>query len=304
MWMPALLLATTALGTSNAVSEAETRFLTRAAALSIDEACDVFTQEERQALSAGLAQSRRDLADSPQGREAVERALGAVRADRGLARCGSAAVQRIAREARDAATEILRQPWMAFDGPARRWEADRTSYDFVRWPLLQPLSEGRFGLAVMEGRGDGRKTAPALVLEGRIAAASAVIVMRDPARIEQPYDVTLGGYYAVPDGLTLARFSAPAHGEKRIAASAALAPDLAARLATDRERVGDTVATGFRFPEGTLEAISMLDAHEAVAIELISPRGEVIKRVWVEAGHLAGARDFLALPYQKAAHAP
>lgn len=306
MWMPAAFLLAAALGNSTSVTEAEAKFYLRAQALAADEACEFLTGPERDILQAGLSQARRDLASAGIEPAQVEAALALIRTDRRLAACTSAPVEALAGDARAAAIEIMRQPVQTFDGPGRSWRVDRTRYDFVRWPVLQEMEDARFGRAVLRGDPaprdgiDARDQAPVLVLAGERGAVSAVLVLRDTDRAPAPYDRTLGGLLALPDGEPLARYSAPAHAERRILASGKLSDQAARRLLGDAPRP-EAPACGFVFPEASLDGLGELEPYEAAAIELYDSRGERIERIWIEAGHLRAALNFVALPYQPGA---
>lgn len=290
-----------ALGASNPSggTALEATFIGRARAIAADEACDLFDENQRTALESGLSQARRDLRRAGYDGGDIEAALARVRTDRQLADCGSEGVLALAEDYRSAYAGYARQPSLNFEGPRRRWSADRTEYDFVHWPLMQKIDGGHFGRAVLSGpRDETRQVEPAVVLAGQSEAVSAMLVLRDPTKRAQAYDRTLGGLYALPDGEELARYSAPSHAERRIFASGRIDP-AQARILNAGERGNDLPdAYGFRFPESALTALAALEPQEGAAIELVDNRGRVIDRVWVEAGQLQAALDFASMPYE------
>jgi len=164
---------------------------------------------------------------------------------------------------------------MTFPGARLAWTADRYGWDRTGWRLKQATTLGASPIAFgYAGKGAAPELAAVISWHGRPRPYAARIVLRDPARLRQPW---LAG-----DGL------APAAARASFWASGVEAADPA--LLAEGRRAGDA----WRFPASAAAALERLDPREAFAIEFHFRDGSVAT-ARLEAGDFAAGRAFLAL---------
>ena len=175
---------------------------------------------------------------------------------------------------------------MDFPGAFGSWRADRRSLakDGANWRLSQSARAN--GGSIVFGMAADGPGAPALTAvvtaPGALSAASARLVLRDPAKAPSPYLDTrrtdLGGRSTPRFASQI--FMAMAKGGAPLGLSPA----------------GASGATSFRFPEAAARALEGLDPREAVTLELVFPTrtGERVETTLFEVGDFAAGRAFLA----------
>lgn len=247
-----------------------------------DARCHLFSPEVGHALAAARVQARNaalragdsSTAVEATERRAVDKASGVDCRSRGLA----LAAERL----RTAFADYAKLQVMRFPGPQSAWRAERPYPDYhggPRWGLLQAvLGQGGW---VLLGTTGGVVT----VLDARphaAPAASARLVMRDPARLAQPY--------LDPGRRELAAQAPPRDvsqvfiARSRSTAAKSLLP------------AGASSGTTYQFPTEALSALARLDPREFATLELVYPgvKGDRIATAWIEIGDLAAAEAFLA----------
>ncbi len=258
-----------------------------------DEACALFNQAERALLDAAIARSRDDAVRAG----AAPERLDALEGQRAALPCADDGLAVLSADHRARIYELAGFTEIRFAGVHRAWIVDRRPPRRgagPAWQVLQstPLSAANFGVARLDG-------APSFVLAFNAAEpfASAVLVMRDPARQTYPIDFTAGGLLAAPGGDPASAWGAPPSEERRYLATDRLAPDIAATLAPAS---GDP-ARGFVFTDDALGAMAQLTPREGVAVELRDRSGDIAERYWFEVGGLRAALAMQAVPLSQAA---
>lgn len=255
-----------------------------------DQRCRLFAPEISAALNAARLQARgaalRSGAPAP-SLDATERraALTAY----GTA-CTSHDMAVAADRVRSAFAGYARVTAMEFPGDNGLWRADRRpsapvvdhkAVDGPRWRLVeagagQTAADG----ATMLGLGGGDALLVMAAAPELRRAATAFLIVRDPAKAALPY--------LDPRRRSLADRTPP-----RIVCRAFVAEDRrdAPPSLLPRGR-GDGVL--FAFPAAAADALAALDPRETVTIEFSLP-GEPPRRALFEAGDFAAARAFLAV---------
>lgn len=286
---PLLLAALAALS----ATDPATAFALRAQAAAIDESCNALASHERAALDAGLAQSRRDL---QRGGVAESDLLGweaRLREDAQAQGCASQFSQAAIDRYRHAYRIWMREIRAEFDGPRRAWRAERPQAPPPRsargseeqgpWRVIQTADAARFGLAMTD-------KGPVAMLAGRLSAApaSATLVLRDRDRA-RPVDATAGGLLPPPGGEPLAAWGPPRDGQTRFLATARYGGAAAARYSPE----GEGRAYAFAFSRAALDALARLEPQESARLDIHAANGARLETVWVEAGLLQSALDFV-----------
>lgn len=181
---------------------------------------------------------------------------------------------------------------MTWPGDTADWQGNRTvTRKGSLWRLSQGSTFGAdrmvFGLAGEQA--PGSLQAAVAFADGRMPYA-ARLVMRDPTRASQPY---LDRRRAGPNGkLPLQARMAPPAATRAIAAEAR-------SEAPERLRpAGAKRAVLYRFPQRAIDALAELDPREAVAVDFVfsGPRGDEVKRAYIEVGDFAAGRAFVRIP--------
>ena len=289
----ALFLSASTAALSQAQS-ADVAFVDRAAALALDETCDLFTDQERQSLEAGLRQAsatlmRSGVTQAQLDEELVRARRAAIRAD-----CNHPDVQDAAEHIRMAYTGYMQMRRWTYQGTHQGWTADRNRLLFNGWTLYQDDrgKDARSGWAQTPD-------AEGVLLTGRSETpiTGAVLVLRDTTRARQPHDATAGGLLRPPNGEPLAAFGPPSQAEQRIWATSRMQPPLGEFPVSDNgEPASEAVLAStysFQFPDDTLDTLAQLDPKEGIKIELTNRNGQRVKTLWFEVGELGAAIDFI-----------
>lgn len=251
-----------------------------------DARCKLFDAAIAGALASAGRQARGAALRAGADARALDAVEASARARAAATPCAAPDLAVAAGRVRAAFAGWSRLTTMSFPGRFASWRADRTAGrgGAPGWRLSQaartPSGPVLFGL-VGDGRG-GVSLAAVAAWPGALAAATARLVMRDPAAAAEPY-----------------------LDPRRADLSAQAAPRAVSRafLASDREAAAPGVLpagapTGalFRFPAAATAAIEALDPREAVTLELAYPtrNGEQVQDVLLEVGDFAAARAFLA----------
>lgn len=261
-----------------------------------DEACGVFSQAERALLDAAIARTRDDAVRAGAAPQRLDR----VEAARRPLPCADAGLAELATAHRARISDLAGFTEIRFDGASRVWIVNRRPPRRGAgpgWRVLQSApGTANFGVAHIEG-----EPVFALAFNADAPAASAVLVMRDPARQAYPVDFTAGGLLAAPGGDPASAWGAPPSQERRWLAADRMAPETAAALAPAS---GDP-ARGFLFSEDALAEMAQLTPREGVAVELRDRAGDISERFWFEVGALRAALAMQAVPLvQEADGAP
>ncbi len=257
-----------------------------------DARCRLFEPAIGAALDASRAQARgaslRAGAAAATIAETERRARGRAAATP----CGSKDMTVAADRVKLAFAGYARLSRMTWPGDTADWRGDRTiTRKGPMWRLAQNSAFGAdrmiFGLAGEEA--PGTLQAAVVFADGRTPYA-ARLVLRDQTRAPQPY---LDRRRAGPGGkLPLQARTPPQTATRAIAAEAR-------GVAVERLRpTGAKSALTFRFPTRAVDALADLDPREAVAVDFVftGPRGDEVRRAYVEVGDFAAGRAFLKVP--------
>jgi len=273
----AALAAALLCGTAHAQSVAEV-FGERSLAIAIDDRCHVFSDNERDALTASWLQARGTLLRAGHSSEDIRSTFDVISRRASTRACSSPEAQGVIAGVRSAYTAFSRMYALDYPGGARVWMAQRRRGELPVWTLSQTLADEpqppRFGLY-----SDPAGEVLSLSLAPTEPPSGVAIVLRDPERASEPVDPTLGGLLTVSGRPAWARLAPPRHAEARFWASG-------------RRTVEDRLH--FAFPESATQAIARLDPREAARIELYDARGRITGQLYVEIGDFAAALAFLA----------
>jgi hypothetical protein len=248
--------------------------------------CGLFDPAVSAALTSAARQARGAALRGGADPAALDQVEARARARAGATPCDAPDLATAAKRVRAAFAGWSRLTTMSFPGRFATWRADRIAgrAGTPGWRLQQTAraAEGpvTFGI-VGDGRG-GESLAATAAWPGALTAATARIVVRDPAKAPRPY--------LVPRRPALAAQAPPRSVARAFLASARTAAPPALVPA------GAGVAALFRFPAVAAAAIEALDPREAIVLELVYPTatGERVEAVPFEAGDFAAARAFLA----------
>jgi len=253
-------------------------FAERSLAIVIDDRCSMFSDRERNTLTASWLQSRGTLLRSGYSAEDIRSTFETIVRRAANQPCDSEATLGLIAGVRGAFELFSRLPALDYPGQARLWSAVRRRDEYPVWTLSQTIANEvdapRFGLY-----SDASGERLTLSLPTTPAPASVVLVIRDVEVAANPYDPTLGGLLSVTDRPEWARLAPPPHAQSRIWAS-------------NRRIVEERLFFGF--PETATQALAMLDPREAVRLELYDARGEMTGQYYVEIGDFAAGTAFLA----------
>lgn len=204
--------------------------------------------------------------------------------------CASPDLALAAGRVRDAFEGYARLTEMTFPGEVSTWQATRKPRPMMvngkpvpgpRWRLSESAAAG--GAQLVFGLAEGENGPMVVTTEpGAMGATYARLIVRDPAKAEEPYiNPRVSGLAgrAAPASVTRAFFA-----QTRTAAPVTLSPG------------GRGGATAFSFPPEAAKAMERLDAREAVTIEFVysGRTGERVSTALVEVGDFAAGRAFLA----------
>ena len=250
------------------------------------ERCGLFTPAVANALLASSRQAKGAALRGGASAESLRSVEDRARSVALSTPCDGPDLATAAGRVRAAFTGYSQVTSMDFPGAFGSWRADRRSLakDGANWRLSQTARAS--GGSIVFGMAADGPGAPALTAvatsPGAAAAASARLVLRDPAKAAAPYIDTrrtdLGGR-ATPRFVSQIFMAMAKSG-----APLGLSP------------AGAVNATSFRFPEAAAKALESLDPREAVTLELVYPTrtGERVETTLFEVGDFAAGRAFLA----------
>lgn len=286
----ALVLALALHGHALAAAGSDTVYA-RTLLLRADARCRLFTPDIAAALSAAASQARGAALRAGTPSAAVDGAQTRARAKADGTDCRSKDLAIAAARVRQAFAGYAQLSAMSFPGGYADWRAVRRRPDPAhpsrpQWSLVQFSPAGTRPTLVglrAEGRGVAPQLSVANAAPDALAASSARLVLRDPAKAAVPYvDARRRALSAQLPPRPLDRII--------LAQSKSVAP---ASLLPSQTPHGVL----FQFPPAAVEALAALDPREAVAVEFVYPSasGERIATAWIEAGDFAAARAFLAV---------
>ncbi len=206
--------------------------------------------------------------------------------------CNSPDLKVAAGRVRSAFEGYARLSRITWRGDVSAWQGDRTiTMRGPMWRLSQPSAFGAdrmvFGLAGEQA--PGTLSASVSFADGR-TPYTARLVVRDVTRTNGPY---LDRRRKDGSGrMPLTARTPPASATRAFAAESR--SEAAERL----RPAGTRSALLYRFPARAADALAGLDPREAVAVEFVfqGPRGDEVRRAYVEVGDFAAGRAFLAVP--------
>lgn len=257
-----------------------------------DQRCRLFEPAVGAALDASRAQARGASLRSGAGSAAVGDTERRARSRAAATPCGSKDMTVAADRVRLAFKGYAKLSRMTWPGDTADWRGDRTvTRKGPLWRLSQAASFGPdrmiFGLAGEEAPGT-LQTAAAFA-DGRTPYA-ARLVLRDVARAPEPY---LNRGRAGPGGKLPLQARTPPPGATR-----AITADARSEAPERLRPAGTRRALLFRFPARAVDALAGLDPREAVAVEFVfsGPRGDEVRRAYIEVGDFAAGRAFVRIP--------
>jgi hypothetical protein len=271
-------------------AQAPDLYYERAVMSAADTRCALFTPELSGALHAATAQARNAALRAGASPETLDVVARRAR-DRGAAiDCSSPALAAAAAQVRNAFAGFVRVQSLDYPGEIAGWRAERSLPGAIHWRLAQ---ETRFGADRMTFGLAGRAAPGLLLAVARFADGArpyaAQLVMRDPARADQPYLYQLTG--AGGATLPLSRRLPPREALRVYPAEA--------RSPAGRDLLPKDARSGwaFRFPASATAALAALDPREAVAVEFLF-EGDVVRRAYIEVGDFAAGEAFISLAAQ------
>jgi hypothetical protein len=271
-----LVLAGLALISAGADAQtAQDSFAQRALARALDDRCALFSESERLALDGAYLQVRGDLLRDGYSPRQIDLSYEQVTRNTGNRPCGDDAVLALAADIRSAFAAWQRERFQDFVGAPSLWQASRP-YAYDSWIISTSVSQEpgvRAGLYQLDG-----EAALSIATPASLDIASLALVMRDPDRMPDLYDPTLGGLLTIDDLPDWTRFVPPADNAAR-------------HLPSSRHQIDE--AELFRFSEATLDALTALDPREAVRIDAFNRQGDTIYSAYLGVGDLAAALAFV-----------
>lgn len=257
-----------------------------------DARCRLFEPAVGAALDSSRAQARGASLRSGATAAAISDTERRARTRAAATPCGSKDMTIAADRVKLAFAGYAKLSRMTWPGDTADWRGDRTiTRRGPLWRLSQSSTFGAdrmvFGLAGEEA--PGTLQAAVTFADGRTPYA-ARLVLRDQARAPQPYlDRTRAKAGAK---LPLQARTPPPAATRAIAAEAR-------SVSPERLRpTGAKAALLYRFPMRAADALADLDPREAVAVDFVfsGPRGDEVRRAYIEVGDFAAGRAFLRVP--------
>lgn len=245
--------------------------------------CNLFAPDVASALAVSAEQARGAALRSGADRASLKAVETRAQGKAAAVSCRSPDLAMAAERVRQGFKGYAKLNKMSFPGDLARWEADRGTLKAQgAWRLFQtargPGGQATIGLA---SEGGPQALVAVAAWPGALAASSARIVVRDPAKSASPYiDLRRKDLASrtSPRSVSIAHMAGG-----RAAAPAALLP------------AGVPTGAAFRFSERTIKALEGLDPREALVLELVYPglKGERVERIAFEVGDFAAGRAFL-----------
>lgn len=251
-----------------------------------DSRCRLFTPRIASALNASRLQARGAALRAGASPAVIAGAEQRARGKAAAIACDSSDLKVAAGRVRTGFDGYSKLARMTYPGDIAGWSADRAvSRNAARWKLVQDSRFGwdrmRFGLAGFEGRGS---LAAVVAFSDKARPYAARLVMRDVGRTQGPYlDRRAGPRPPLASRLPPRSASRVFSADARDIADEGLLPP------------GADSGWTYRFSPAAAEALAGLDPREAVAVEFVfsGPRGDVVRRAYIEVGDFAAGRAFL-----------
>jgi hypothetical protein len=257
-------------------------YLERAAISVADQRCNLFSEGERFALAAGLAQSRGELLRNNIKPAEIQLRTREVAEHARTLGCDHPSITEVAARVRDSYRQFAKQTSLSFPGLYGQLEASRSPTD--AWAVMSRQKETG---AIMGLRrrpvGEEKQIQLALALPITIGTPStARVFMRDAARLADPWFGPLGE--------TSSELAPPPRALSR--------GDWASDLLRYKAPTGKYLYA-FYFSPATLTRIEALDPREAIVFEVTpdpkSGKTEPARYVF-EIGDLQAAHSFVQIP--------
>lgn len=269
-------------------------YLERAAIAAADQKCGLFTDGERLALTAGLFQSRNELLRADYEMAEIGALTEEVATHARTLGCDHPSIQSVAATIRDSYRQFIKSNFLTFPGRTANWDASRSIHDTWGAKQTEATSGAVLGLRRVEPTevrtsirepvtGDEKvlQLAATIPAEGR-APSAAKLLMRDPARLSEPW---IGGLMGTRSGLT--------------PPPRAVATPIWASRQTNEWAARSEPIYVFYFGEDAIERLETLDPREAVTLEVTPSHRDADQspaRYVFEAGDFAAARHFVLIP--------
>ncbi len=257
---------------------ARAAYVERRGLLEADARCQLFAHDMRTALNASAGQARGALLRAGWSRTQVGELEQTVVAAAGARACNDVRTQSAAADARAAFGTWLRANSVTFEGWARAWETRRVAGS-DGWRLRQAMDapiRAQFG--VRAARGADRLVLVVPVARRAAPPAVASLSARNPRTSAAP-EISL--QQRMTQGLEA---GAPAPG--------AVTLTFAATRSIERLERGANQAV-FTFPDAAFGALLALDPRETIVVTV--QERTVSRRILIEVGDIAAARDFLTI---------
>lgn len=266
-----------------AAQNAEDVFAERGYALAMDELCELFTADQRDALSVFYLQARGALIRA--GENAAElddyrASLDEAAAQQG---CRSEHAQLIYQRVNEGYAGFERLMRMSFPADQFSWEANAPiGLTRNEWLARQEAAPINAGLALINDQLEFVVDLPEVQ-----GVTSAVLVLRDMQREPGLYDPTVGGLFPAPEHAPWLRWSAPDYARQLVFSRGRVRGEVALQLNPSEAR------QLYRFSVTDAERIARRDPREAARIDLMDRRGERITSYFFEVGDFGAALAFV-----------
>lgn len=278
LFLIAALTLVAAAASAAEAPNARAAYVERRGLIEADAQCGLFARDMRAALYASAGQARGTLLRAGWSRAQVGELERAVIAAARARACGDRRTLTAAADARAAFATWLRSNGVSFQGWARAWEARRVPGS-DGWRLRQAIDapvRAEFGVRVMGG--GERLVLVVPVARGAAAPTAASLIARNP-RLSAAPEIPL--QQRIADGLAA---GAPAPALVTLSYSATRSIERLDRGAS---------AAVFTFPDAAVSVLLALDPRESVVVDLRERAAS--RRILIEVGDIAAARDFLAI---------
>lgn len=251
-------------------------FAQRALARTLDDRCDLFSDNERLALEGSYLQARGDLLRAGFAARRIDRTYDQIARNAANQPCSSDATLAITADIRSAFIGWQRERFQNYAGAPRPWQASRP-HGYDSWVISQTLPDEDHPLKVgLYNTEQTHAFTIAANMDSQIAAMT--LQVRDPGVAPDLHDPSLGGLLEVEDMPSWTPF---------------LPPEDASHSFIPESRRPDEEIAYFRFSEGALAAFAALDPREAALIRAYDAQGRLITAQYVGIGDFAAALAFV-----------
>ena len=269
--------------TQAAAQNAEEVFAERGYALAMDALCELFTPDQRDALSVFYLQARGALIRAGENAAELDDYRASLDDAASQQGCQSEHAQLIYQRVNEGYAGFERLMRMSFPADQFSWEANAPiGLSQTEWLAHQDAAPVGAGLALVNGELEFVVDLPDVS-----GVASAVLVLRDMRREPDLYDPTVGGLFETPAEAPWLRWSAPDYARQLVFSRGRINAETALELNPAEAR------QLFRFSVADAERIAERDPREAARIDLMNRRGERITSYFFEVGDLGAAIAFV-----------